>query len=620
MRVYLLALVSTISICLSAQNTYIVQPLCDALEAEVFAARSFNNQIYVINYENDSLRRVTGNKSFTEISLLTDCALQPATLFSAKHQMNIPISSLKHDGPISASKDGNLLFFSNNSDSKLGLQMGIFFLEKSDSGWSEAIALPYNSEKYSCIHPFYDQQNQKLYFASNMPDKTNPYSIYAVEFNGDSFGEPKPVNAINSPFNEVFPSVYNDVLYFTSDRMGGHGGMDIYQYAGDSIHLMPYPINSSYDDLAYFQINNNNAFVSSNRHNAGASDQTLFVRIKTPNQNQQLVAENSATDTDLQLNPFKQQFLQQNNTNLQQTNASNSRITINKSAEELINSSQQMQQQINTSKTELANNWSSFSEELEALLFNESIEGLKEKIALEEEIRNLISNLNAASFEEKNAILDELIGKLKTYDPELAQQLLPRLNEIKSTYQEQSEQLALIEDKNQAIKDLAILALRQQAMENNLSLEEFAIQNQQKIQELGLTLSELTEHKVGKYALQQIVNNSQKITFLFEFDSYKVNNNYKQTLLDLINLTLILEGVEIQIEGHTDNTGSPQYNMLLSERRALAIKKQLVNNGLPANMFNVKFFGIHQPKFDNKTKRGRKLNRRVEIKLIVVQE
>jgi outer membrane protein OmpA-like peptidoglycan-associated protein len=67
------------------------------------------------------------------------------------------------------------------------------------------------------------------------------------------------------------------------------------------------------------------------------------------------------------------------------------------------------------------------------------------------------------------------------------------------------------------------------------------------------------------------------------------------------------------IEGHTDATGDPEANMLLSQQRAETVKNFLVSQGYPASQIEAKGVGSARPVGDNKTRSGRANNRRVEI-------
>jgi len=72
--------------------------------------------------------------------------------------------------------------------------------------------------------------------------------------------------------------------------------------------------------------------------------------------------------------------------------------------------------------------------------------------------------------------------------------------------------------------------------------------------------------------------------------------------------------LQISIEGHTDSTGSNQYNRELSRERALAVREFLVSQGISSETIGgTRGVGEADPIASNDTERGRQLNRRVEI-------
>ena len=75
--------------------------------------------------------------------------------------------------------------------------------------------------------------------------------------------------------------------------------------------------------------------------------------------------------------------------------------------------------------------------------------------------------------------------------------------------------------------------------------------------------------------------------------------------------------VNVEIIGHTDSIGSQEYNQVLSERRAASVKAYLVERGVPAERISVQGYGESRPRATNDTVEGRRLNRRVEIKVPV---
>ena len=73
----------------------------------------------------------------------------------------------------------------------------------------------------------------------------------------------------------------------------------------------------------------------------------------------------------------------------------------------------------------------------------------------------------------------------------------------------------------------------------------------------------------------------------------------------------------LTIRGYTDSTGSAKINQPLSEKRASAVRDQLVAGGVPATTVNVLGMGPENPVGDNKTPEGRLANRRVEVEITV---
>jgi outer membrane protein OmpA-like peptidoglycan-associated protein len=74
-------------------------------------------------------------------------------------------------------------------------------------------------------------------------------------------------------------------------------------------------------------------------------------------------------------------------------------------------------------------------------------------------------------------------------------------------------------------------------------------------------------------------------------------------------------GLKLKVDGHTDNVGSDEYNVKLSEGRAASVKTYLVNKGIDAARVESEGFGETTPVADNKTAAGRQKNRRVEMKV-----
>jgi len=71
----------------------------------------------------------------------------------------------------------------------------------------------------------------------------------------------------------------------------------------------------------------------------------------------------------------------------------------------------------------------------------------------------------------------------------------------------------------------------------------------------------------------------------------------------------------IKITGHTDTTGTPEYNMGLSEERAMSAKTYLLDKGIEEGRIETEGLGETMPRYSNDDAEGREKNRRIEVSL-----
>jgi outer membrane protein OmpA-like peptidoglycan-associated protein len=100
---------------------------------------------------------------------------------------------------------------------------------------------------------------------------------------------------------------------------------------------------------------------------------------------------------------------------------------------------------------------------------------------------------------------------------------------------------------------------------------------------------------------------------LFDTNSAALRAESRTLLTELAQNFAQYPTNEIIVEGHTDATGTEQYNQRLSEQRASSVADYLIDRGLAARNVVVYGFGEMRPKSTNDTAEGRQLNRRVEI-------
>jgi outer membrane protein OmpA-like peptidoglycan-associated protein len=108
-----------------------------------------------------------------------------------------------------------------------------------------------------------------------------------------------------------------------------------------------------------------------------------------------------------------------------------------------------------------------------------------------------------------------------------------------------------------------------------------------------------------------------KITFdsgiLFDVDRADLKTDSRTELAQLSTILNKYEDTNIMLAGHTDATGSAEYNMGLSERRARSVADYLITQNVNPIRFDVRGFGKNEPVASNDTAAGRALNRRVEV-------
>jgi outer membrane protein OmpA-like peptidoglycan-associated protein len=108
---------------------------------------------------------------------------------------------------------------------------------------------------------------------------------------------------------------------------------------------------------------------------------------------------------------------------------------------------------------------------------------------------------------------------------------------------------------------------------------------------------------------------SKSYSIEFETGSATIRPSSYKLLDEIFQSAVVAEGLKLGVYGHTDNNGSDDVNIPLSEKRAGAVKAYLLKKGLKQARVEVKGFGSSQPIADNSTEAGRSKNRRVEIVL-----
>ena len=100
---------------------------------------------------------------------------------------------------------------------------------------------------------------------------------------------------------------------------------------------------------------------------------------------------------------------------------------------------------------------------------------------------------------------------------------------------------------------------------------------------------------------------------LFDTGKYTLKNPAQLALARISGIVMSHPGLNLQVEGYTDSTGTMELNQKLSEQRANAVRDFLLTQGVNTNNMTAMGYGVNYPVAANDTANGRKLNRRVEL-------
>ncbi len=123
------------------------------------------------------------------------------------------------------------------------------------------------------------------------------------------------------------------------------------------------------------------------------------------------------------------------------------------------------------------------------------------------------------------------------------------------------------------------------------------------------------ESRIG--SINDNYTQSEVQTVTFDVNKSNISNQAKSTLDKIAgDLSGQRTGFMLELQGYTDSTGSEQYNIGLSQRRAESVERYLVSKNIPLFRISIVGLGKENPVADNKTTQGRAQNRRVEVRVL----
>jgi outer membrane protein OmpA-like peptidoglycan-associated protein len=549
------------------------------------------------------------------------------------------INSLYHDGPVSISSDGKIIYFTRVQKKEQGKnftnRLKIYKAELDGKKWKNVTPLSFNNNSYSVAHPWISEDGEKLFFASDMPGGHGGMDIYVATKNGDDWG--KPINlgkGVNTAENEVFPYYRKGMLYFSSDGLSGYGGLDVFVVKEDDLWQNPEnlkaPLNSAKDDFGIFYKDDENGYFSSDREGGMGSDDIYSFKWHTlaPQTSISGLVEFdklAAEGMDLSLMDEDDNVVQTTTTDADGRFKfdklgldENYMIRLDETDESKLNGSNVYLTNSKGEKVLLANNLGKGKFKFKALpyAYYDDLELLEEKdeslftVSVFGQIYQKLPG-DYSDGMEVWVVDDEgnIIGKAKSdKDGKFVFDKLSPNDEYLFMLAEDDENLnMIIVDENGKVIESAKRLIEGKYRYVRLDADQNVITLINEIDEV-IKIAENENFIISKV--------------LYEYRSSDIND---LAALELDKLVLILQKnktIGVELSSHTDSKGSEKFNIELSQKRADKALEYIVSKGIAKDRIIAKGYGESQPVAPNKLEngsdnpQGRAKNRRTVFKVI----
>lgn len=475
-----------------------------------------------------------------------------------------PIPRSTHDGSVGISEDGKTLFFyiaKNGGD--------IFISNQEDGKWSKKESLGnINSDEYNEPHAVLADGGNTIYFVSDRPGGQGLKDLYVAYKEGDTWGEPKNLEALNTPYDEDGPFISADgkTLYFASRGHNSMGGYDLFRSTkmGNSWSKpenLGVPINSVGDDIYYVEEEGGEGFFYTSDRPGGFGEKDIYYAYPFVPEETSTIVAGMVLDRETQLPVEAEVRLKREGSDeilekVQTTNGAYEFLLPECGEEYVID----VKVDAGTETVVETGKYNVVSGYIKDALTDKPLDGVVELIDPE---------------------TDEVIQRVKV-NPETGNYIMPVVSG----------------------KDYLLSV---NANEYLPYYEEFGVS----------PTGEIIAHS-HEVALQRKTDaNKLVITWqFFEYDRDVIQRRYIKDLDNVVEVMNKVPEIKLNVVGHTDSDGSDSYNQKLSERRADAVAQYLVEKGINQDRLNIVGMGEAMPIYDNSSKEGKKWNRRVELFIV----
>jgi outer membrane protein OmpA-like peptidoglycan-associated protein len=545
------------------------------------------------------------------------------------------LKSPMHESNAVFAKDGKLMYFTrnNSNNGRRGKNadkisnIQIFRAEFVKDKWTNITALPFNSPDYSVEHPALSPDEKTLYFSSDMPGTLGSFDIFSVSVDGSVYGKPMNLGEkINTAKREQFPFVSKDnKLYFSSNGHEGYGALDIFvsDIQGNSYSKasnVGLPVNSGYDDFAYFiDSDTKNGYFSSDRPGGKGRDDIYSLK-----ETKELLIEDC------------RQYIAGVITDADSHLALENAIVILKNA-----SNQELEKAATTADGKF-----SFAIECES---NYSLFATKENYTENSKTFRISGERNKSNDgsmeirsleiikKEEQAALEKKVAA----DLIIAQQL--KAAELAALEQKKKADAIALQEKKKAdaiaLQEKKIAdanALKQKKKDDAIALEAKRLADMEAAQQLkkdklaaDKLAKEIAEAKKKEKtaaivaAEKDVVTDKDRLIIktepiYFDYDLWYIRRESKKILNRVVELMKKYPEMVVEIGSHTDNRGNTKFNADLSQKRADATRNYILEQGISKNRIFAKGYGESVPIIkcipeDSCDEEQHELNRRSEF-------
>lgn len=537
--------------------------------------------------------------------------------------------------PINRSKSHNAVFWSSTDGSKILIRgsysngkyigRGFSFCKRTENGWSQPESLKikgYNNlsvDEYDGAFLTNDGKTLLLYLSQEKNSWLNDIYVSQQENEYEwSFPQKIISDSISiDDYDEIAPYMAADgvTMYFSSDRPGGYGGYDIWmtkRLDNTWLHWTS-PVNvgdsvNSDDWEAYFTLDAKAeyGYLATSRNSIGGID---LCKIKlSENQKPKAVtllqgkvynADNNELISNIEITS--------------EIEGSNNLVTLKIENEVFKTILPYGNKYIITAKGE---GFETFTQTID----------LTKLAPYQEMHKDLFLHPVKKEIIDSVTVIDSLSNNQNQTDKVAEGNDVDSKNKSEKQTKQNNGQVKPLKSKGNKKKDKEV-ATKTEVTEQSNEVEEFnkdkseqnKIKEKNRKQKNEADKSDSPKAIDINQAIKEDVEKGDIITvnnILFDFAKSSLKKTSYKELNKVVKLMKENVGVKIELSAHTDNVGSAKYNLTLSKARAKSSRKYLISKGISSKRISSKGHGERKPIASNKTAKGRKQNRRVEIKVI----